>query len=167
MQDQTLTLRASMTRSLASSSPSIMLRRVRSSGLLRLSMFSSHFWNNKMSLVTGKWHCIFQMVYQIFGREGVEWASISLPTVWSFHRNITNVWKSSVWSHLCWVATRDVLTGVVKLNADADFIIRSLWLFESDWHTNHSQLHEFTLSPVCEQNKTTWKRSDEQECIDL
>lgn len=42
-----LTLRASMTRSLASSSPSMMLRRVRSSGLLRLSMFSSHFWKTE------------------------------------------------------------------------------------------------------------------------
>lgn len=41
--DFILTLRASITRSLASSSPSMMLRRVRSSGLLRLSMFSSHF----------------------------------------------------------------------------------------------------------------------------
>lgn len=40
-----LTLRASMTRSRASSSPSMILSRVSSSGLLRLSMLNSHFCN--------------------------------------------------------------------------------------------------------------------------
>lgn len=50
-----LTLRASMTRSRASSSPSMMLSRVSSSGLLKLSMLNSYFCNknngSKMILI--------------------------------------------------------------------------------------------------------------------
>lgn len=42
-----LTLRASMTRSRASSSPSMILSRVSSSGLLRLSMLNSYFCKRK------------------------------------------------------------------------------------------------------------------------
>lgn len=58
-----LTRRASMTKSLASSSPSITLRSIRSSDLLRLSTSNSFFWNENWKMESVQNHSWKSNVY--------------------------------------------------------------------------------------------------------